>query len=425
MAMTTALRLATGFVGFVLIARHLGAVQFGTLTYWMTISFLAALVVGFGSGPYMLKEIGANPQMRQSVVGGVGASKVLLTLAVGLVSLLATPFLGDHAVIYWCLLISAVADVVAEYVFCAFRGMNDYLTEVWFSTATSCIHLGLVVLTIWLGGNLEQVAATFMLSRVLAAVGAGVSYKKRFGIFGIRENWRDWKHALLGTKAYAADAFLTNVYSQMDSLLLNHLSGPGALGIYQAGLRVMQGLNSLAPILSNVYLPKLANELKNNHDHSHTARVLYAQLVGFGLTVALLFGLFSTPLIDALYGQSFSSLKPLLPWFGALLLLRLFASYYGILLTASGQQATRAWSIGICLVIVVICGFYLIPAHGALGMVWSSLIATLALATIYLMKTQKSHANPRWSPPQFIFSAAGFVVVLALLACTYLSAQFV
>lgn len=414
MGTTTLFRLATGFVAFVLVARHLGTADFGTLMYWMTISALVSLVIGFGTGAYMLKEIGAHPEQRQAIVGGVGASKLVLMGLVGVVSLMATPWIASPS-LYWFLLATAVADIVVEYIFCAFRGADDFLTEVWFSTITSCTHLGFILLAVNMHASLGAIAITFMLSRALSACAAAALFRINFGPFGIFHHWHSWRGILVKNRAYAADAFLTNVYSQLDSLLINHLSGPAALGIYQAGLRLMQGLNNLAPVLSNVYLPKISNEIKNQKDHSRTAGLLYLQLVGFGMVSALILGFASAPITNLVYGPAYGALKPLLPWFGALLLMRLFASNFGILLTASGQQSTRAVSNLVCLVIIVICGYWLIPLYGALGMVWSALLATTALAAIYVFKTYRSAANPRWALGQLTLTVAGLSCLVAML----------
>ena len=415
MLVTTGLRLVAGFVTFVVVARHLGASDFGLLMYWMTVAALAALVVGFGTGPYMLKEIGAHPQDCRKIVGGVGALKIVLAAVVGLISALFYPLMGNAVLIYWLLLATAVADATTEYIFCAFRGMGDYATEAWFSSIMAIVHLGLIYAALWLGADIMGIAATFMISRSLATIGAGTLYVKRYGHFGIKDQWRQWLPMLVRNKAYAADAFLTNLYSQLDTILLKHLGGAEALGIYQAGMRLMQGLNNIAPVLSNVYLPKLSSEIANRTDHGRTARLLYLQLVGFGFIVALVFSLASHDIVRIVYGTAFAPLEPLLPWFGVLLLFRLFASHFGILLTASGQQGSRARSIAVCVLVLLASSFLLIPSWGALGMVASSTLATSALALIYFWRTISTHANHRWNTGQIATSIAGFTVILALM----------
>ena len=415
MAVTMGLRLIVGFLVFVMVARYLGVVQFGIFMYWMTVSALVALLVGFGSAPYMLKEIGENPKNRQQIVGSVGASKFVLVAFVVLASIVATPWIGNATLVYWCLLFTALSEIISEYIFCAFRGMNDYLTEVWFSTVLSFVHLVLLFAAITADAGLVGIALTFMVSRAIAALVAGITYRRRFGEFGIRQNWSNWKSTLQKNKAYAADSFLTNIYSQLDNILLKHLAGPESLGIYQAGLRLMQGLNNISPVLSNVYLPKIAYDINHGNDHSPTAGLLYNQLVGFGLIVALGTLFLNEQIVNLLYGSQFEALKPLLPWFGVLLLLRLFASNFGILLTASGHQASRAWSVGACLIIIVISGVVLIPTYGALGMVWSALIATLVLAVTYWIKTALTQAKYRWGTIQIAISTVGFAVITTML----------
>lgn len=393
MAGTTAVRLAAGFLVFVLVARHLGAGGFGVFVYWTAVATLIALGVNFGTGPYMLRELGARPARRLHIVGSVGAAKLVLTaLALG-ATLAAAPWLSAGPLLL-ALLAMALGDAWSEYAFCAFRGAGDYLTEVWMSTLSATLHLALVWLAVWAGAGLLQIALVFAASRLASALAALQLYRRRYGPLGLGGGRRHWRQALRANRGYAADAFLTNLYTQADSLILNHLAGPAALGVYQAGMRLLQGLNNIAPVLSNVYLPRLAGELHAGHSHRRTATLLYAQLVGFGALVAALFALGGRWIATAIYGGEFAALGGLLPWMGCLLMLRLFASNYGILLTAAGRQSARVWAIAACLAVLLAAGALLVPRAGALGMVWSAILATLALGGIYFYRVMRSPANP-------------------------------
>lgn len=393
MAGTTAVRLAAGFLVFVLVARHLGAEGFGTFIYWTTVATLIALVVNFGTGPYMLRELAARPEQRLHIVGSVGAAKLVLSALVVGGALLAAPFLSAWPLLL-ALLAMAVGDAFSEYAFCAFRGAGDYLTEAWMSTITSLLHLLLVWGAVACGASALTIALAFAASRLTAAAAALGWYRRRFGPLGINGGWPYWRVALRRNRSYAADAFLTNLYTQIDSLLLNHLSGPASLGVYQAGMRLLQGLNNIAPVLSNVYLPKLAGELHSGQAHRATATLLYIQLIGFGAFIALIFAVGGSWIANVIYGSKFAALGGLLPWLGALLMLRLFASNYGILLTAAGQQSVRVRAIVVCLAVLLISGMVLVPRAGAFGMVWSALLSTLVLAATYFYRVMRGPANP-------------------------------
>ncbi len=411
---TTAVRLVAGFVVFVLVARHLGASGFGTFIYWTTVASLIALGINFGTGPYMLRELGARPERRLQIVGSVGAAKLVLTALALCASVAAALLLGDAGPLFLALLAMAIGDAFSEYAFCAFRGAGDYLSEVWMSTATSMLHLALVWSAVWWGASVLQIALVFAASRLAGAAAALCWYRHRYGPLGVAQGWRQWPQALRANRSYAADAFLTNLYTQADSLILNHLSGPAALGVYQAGMRLLQGLNNVAPVLSNVYLPKLAGEMHAKQSHRATATLLYLQLVGFGAAVALLFALFGPWLALTIYGSQFAELGRLLPWIGCLLLLRLFASNYGILLTAAGQQSTRVWAILCCLAVLALAAWLLVPRAGALGMVWSVILATVALAGIYFYRVMRGPATPHLRGGM-LAAAASFMIVLGVL----------
>lgn len=410
MAGTTVVRLAAGFLVFVVVARHLGASGFGHFIYWTTVATLLALVVNFGTGPYMLRELGARPEQRRHIVGSVGAAKLVLAALVLGACVLAAPWLGDGALLL-LLLAMALGDVASEYAFCAFRGAGDYLTEVWMSTVSALLHLLLVGAAVAAGAGVWQIGAVFAVSRCASALAALALYRRRFGALGIADGWGHWRPALRANRSYAADAFLTNLYTQADSLILNHLAGPAALGVYQAGMRLLQGLNNVAPVLSNVYLPKLAGELHARQSHRRTATLLYVQLVGFGAVVAALFALAGPWIAQLIYGSQFAALGQLLPWIGGLLMLRLFASNYGILLTAAGQQSTRVWAIIACLLVLLASGALLVPRAGALGMVWSVTLATVALAGVYFYRVMRGPANPHMRGGML---AAAFIFMLVL-----------
>lgn len=388
MAASTALRLLTGVVIFIVMARIWGPEQFGSFMYWFTVTSLAALVVDYGFSQQLMREVGHKKERTSELITGVMSAKVLLAAGMVIFSALASFTQWGHEqplVLFWMLLLTCIAGSFAETFNAVFRGLGQYHEETSIAAWVNFFHFGLVVALLVVDVGVIGVAAGFLLSRILFLFLTLRTYRRLVPAAHKSGNAK-FDLAFSNLKAgfpFAAEAAFTNFQSQADTLIVHHFLGPAAVGVYQAGLRLMQGANTFAQVLSNVYLPAMAGTVNEKAGLRRLTNRLFLQMLLLGAVCMLIFVIGAKPITHMLYGARFETLVGLMPWFGVLLLVRYVAASHGVTLSAIGLQSTRVYAIAAALVVLFTATYFLIPDFGLLGMLYASILAVCCLYLVY------------------------------------------
>jgi O-antigen/teichoic acid export membrane protein len=388
MALSTALRLLTGVVIFVVMARIWGPDKFGSFMYLFTTTSLIALIVDYGFSQQLMRDIGFDKTNIRELITGVMSAKLMLTsgiiLVFGIVSI--TPWGQQQPLsVFWILLMTCIVSSFADTFNAVFRGLGHYKAETNITFCVNLVHFGFVFGLLVAGQGVIEVALGFLVSRILFFYLTLRTYEclvppteciKNTKIVNGLKNLRNGF-------PFAAEAAFTNFQSQADTLIVHHFLGAGAVGVYQAGLRLMQGANTFAQVLSNVYLPAMANKISDKVGLKLLSNRLFLQMLLVGSGFMLVFVLGAQVITHTLYGNRYDDLIALMPWFGVLLLLRYVAASHGVTLSAVGLQSTRVAAIFIALVALFTATYFLIPSLGLLGMLYASILAVACLYFVY------------------------------------------
>lgn len=388
MALSTALRLLTGVVIFIVMARIWGPEKFGSFMYLFTATSLIALIVDYGFGQQLMRDIGYDQAKTRELIAGVMTAKLTLTagmvIVFGLVTL--TPWGQQQPLIlFWILLLTCITSSFADTFNAVFRGLGQYKEETHIAFWVNLVHFGFVFGLLALGRGVIEVALGFLISRILFLFLTLRTYHRLVPYNGNTQP-KTLTHGMKNLRAgfpFAAEAAFTNFQSQADTLIVHHFLGAGAVGVYQAGLRLMQGANTFAQVLSNVYLPAMASKISDKTGLKLLANRLFLQMLLMGGGFMLIFVIGAQLITHTIYGERYEELIGLMPWFGVLLLVRYLAASHGVTLSAMGLQSTRVAAIATALVALFTAAYFLIPSLGLLGMLYASILAIACLYIVY------------------------------------------
>lgn len=420
MALSTALRLLTGVVIFIVMARAWGPDKFGSFMYLFTVTSLLGLVVDYGFGQQLMRDIGYDKNKTRNLVAGVFSAKLMLTglVTIGCVIFSFTPWgFSASPAVFFVLLATCCCASFAETYSCVFRGLGEYQEETVIAAWVNFLHFGGVLYLLFHGYEILAVALVFLASRLLFL---GMSYRTyqriapkavNGSVGGVTLGFRNLRNGM----AFAAEAGFTNFQSQADTLIVHHVLGPAALGVYQAGLRLMQGANTFAQVLSNVYLPAMAAKISDASALRVLASRLFLQMLLLGTGFLVVFGFGATLITHALYGEKFQQLNTLLPLFGALLLVRYIAASHGVTLSAVGLQSTRVAAITISLVALFVTAYFSIPRFELAGMLYASIVAIIFLYMVYALNLVKKRFPLGVTTVNAVAAAASLGIALFLV----------
>jgi O-antigen/teichoic acid export membrane protein len=412
--LSTIARLLTGVVLFVLLARAWGPQDFGVFMFWFTVATVACLPVDYGFAQQVLRELGRDPSQARALVARLRDAKLVVAagvLALFAAALVAARLPGPERDLALLLLVAAALFSFGDLFAMGLRGLGRFRDEMLVSVGANLLQFVLVAAVLALGGGAKFVAGAFVASRVAQLAALSRRFQQVAGV--LERPFR--RFAELGPTLarglrYGADHLLTNLYQSIDTLLVKVFLGPAAVGLYQAGLRLVQGAFAFAPVINSVYVPTIAAAAERGEPPRRHARALLLQLALIGSVASLALALLAEPIQRLLYGDEFGELGRLLPLFGALLLLRYTVAAFGIVMAALGYQRARVGGLAVATALLVAGVAAWAPRFGLSGVLGAALLAHAVLGAVYVavLAHRRVHTGVR-------LASAGVLACTALL----------
>ena len=383
LGLSTLVRVLTGFVLFVLIAKHWGASSFGQFMYLFSVVSLLVLACEFGFSQQILREVGRTPERASQLMASYMGAKVWLTVFAFVLALLFVIVTRQTLVASLTLLLLLLAATLLSYsdfLLACMRALGRFSNETRVTLKGNLICFAAGLAALYAGGGFLGVSVAWMCARLLHMLITWKEYRRH-----VPERLRLELHArevipvIRRGAAYGVDGMVATVFMNIDTILISHMLGSAATGLYQAGVRFYQGACLIPPIFGSLYLPRLARAVEDKNIFGHHFRQLSRGLMVSGLLFTLGF-VFSEFYIGFVFKEAdFSSLETLLPWFGVLLFTRYIASIYGTVLTALGGQSMRVVIYMISLLTMIVFALMLMPVYGVVGMIFAVTIANVVL----------------------------------------------
>lgn len=419
MSLSMGMRLLTGVVLFVLLARQWGADRFGSFMYWYTVSTLMALAIEYGFTQQILRDVGREPEKAAEVIARMLNAKIWLMLATCIALLMYSVFSGktpSELGLVWLLYLASMFYSFADFLNVSFRAKGVFAQETRLTTIGNVLLFAVVGGILLLDGGPLEIAVGFLVCRLIHLALSARIFAQVFG--SLQTFQLSLSAAVSELKAgfsFGVDVGLTNLYANLDTLLVNHFLGPAAVGLYQSAMRLVQGAVTFSQVLANVFLPKLAAEASNRAAFDRRANLFFSLMLVSGLVLALPFVLTPHLMIQLIYGKAYLALEPLLPWFGVFLIVRYLASSQGVLLTALGKQGIRAGVYALSILVLLLISYWAVPVWQLLGLVWAA-VASLTFLFLcylgYLMSQKLPTGLSRRNVSLSLCVAAGFALVL-------------
>ena len=388
MALSTYFRIGSQLIVFVVLARVLGAEQFGMVAYWTAVTILVVLPVNYGFGMQLMREFSRAQDGFVKMLADTLSAKLFLSIVV-LIFSFAFSFNYIHKpILFWFFLLSAQLDSYNEYLNYILRASGLYQVEARLSFVISAIQFVIVIAIATITKSAVHVAAGYLVSRSIGLFFTWRGVARVFAEFnyvwsklGIKNIFKTLKTGF----PYAADMAVSTMNSVLDTVLLKQYVSIASVGEYQAGARLMLGGATMASVINNVYLPKLSAHGCHDSTYKSTLIQLNVLMLACGGGMSLFFLLFNDFIATNLFGTGYKELSGLLPWFGFLLFLRYFAASFGVNLTALGHQKVRVYANVFYLISFVIAVAIIVPLSGLTGMLVSSCISTIFLIMLYFL----------------------------------------
>lgn len=230
MGVTTAARTAVQLGTLLILARTLGPTDFGFISIVITWSTIVALVTDYGFGMRALRDIGAERERAGEIMSASLAAKTLLVLPACAILLPVILFVLDlsmaERVASVLFLLGTLASSYGDLALTVFRSIGQFQRETRIVVVTALIHFVLIGLAIVLRNDVVAIGLAFLVSRLIYAAGALRALAKIVHLAGIvRNSWQVLAERFKSSTSFAVDSGATNIFAQLDVILVNHLAG--------------------------------------------------------------------------------------------------------------------------------------------------------------------------------------------------------
>lgn len=419
MGCTTAAKMLSGIVVFIVMARLLGPYNFGIVAYSFTLASVFVLITDYGYSQQLLKDVSTEPKETSKLVGRAIVSKLFLTsitLFLSLIYSYITSMDQSLKLVFFLLLISCFFVSFSEVLNVPLRGLGMYRIETNIATVGSVLHfIILISITFW-KQDIIWIGYAFVISRALFFLMSLRKYYEHIGFltFSVNSNeiWRSVKNGF----PYAVDSMFTNLFYQIDTFIIKIYMGVESVGLYQAATKWLQGGMQFAPVLANVYLPALSANVINKEVNSTYAKNLNKQMIAIGFAGWVFFTFFGVYVNTFFYGIKYNSLNDIWPYVGLLMFVRYVAGSQGVLLVAQGRQKIRV--AGQLLSFILFCAIspFLVSEKGLPGVLISLSLSIFVLFIVFMVDLLRSKA-----PTGYTLSMSLFITTIILLSLFFIT----
>jgi O-antigen/teichoic acid export membrane protein len=293
--------------------RVLGPADVGTYVWIGLIVGYLDILLSFGMNTWLTRELARRPGELSIHLGNVLAVRGGLWLAVMLVPIgLAGPLAGtlditpDVALALMLLGLAMAPSGVAAALSAAFQAYERMEYPAAVTVITTVLKIALGLLALGLGYGFVGLAGVALIVNCVTLAILGLLFASLVG--WPRLHFAPGKGFAIARDAYPymLNNFLASLFFRLDGLLLRPLAGDAALGWYNAGYRVIDGLNLLPAHLTLALFPMLAREAES--DRTRLARVYKRALkllILIALPTSVGIALVAEPLLGLLAGSAY------------------------------------------------------------------------------------------------------------------------
>ncbi len=385
LALDRVARMLVGLLVGIWVARHLGPERFGELGYALAVLALAQTVAALGLDGVVVRDLARSAPADAARAPRLLGTAFALKLGSGLAC--------------WALAVAAMAlvhgagslpvQLVALASLALVMQAGD-VVDLWFQSASQN-HRAVIARLVALAAAAALRVALILSDAPLAAFAAAVAFEAATLAAALALGYR--RHRAAGRWRYdaavarrllrecaplMAAALAAAVYSRVDLLLVKHLLGAEAAGVFVA-VTTLSGVCVVLPtVLQLALAPAIARQRATDPAayRETLVRVFRLFFVG-GLVLSLAVSVLAAPLIGLLYGPAYAAGAPVLAWHAYTNLFIALGIAHSLWIVNEGRTGVRLAGNLLAGAVSLLANLWLLPRH---GLVAAGAVAVLAQA---------------------------------------------
>ena len=304
------LRMTVALLVGVYVARYLGPVRFGLLSYANSFVGLFLALATLGVESIVIRELVKRPKSRNELLGTAFGLKIIGTIIMWFIILFSVPLTENDTQSNIFIAIISLAVIFQAFNVIDFNFQAEvkskYVVQVQFVQLffTSFAKVFLILIK----APLLWFVWIFCFDAFLLALGLVVMYLLKSGDF------LQWRWKLEVARSLLRDSWplilsgvLVSIYVNIDQVMIKHMIDEQAVGLYAIATRLSTAWYFIPIAITSSLFPAIINAKYNNSSVYHQRlQVLYDILVWLAILIAITIFYLSDSIIDLLVGEEYA-----------------------------------------------------------------------------------------------------------------------
>lgn len=386
-------------IAIVIVVRFLGVDNYGRFSSLLAIVGILSRIVDFGIEPIVFREFSKDRDNYHIFSAGLNLRFVLYIILVVGFNLVA-PFIAFTTreilltnILFTTIIFSAKMVIVRESMATPFKVSMKMHYPMLLAIFDNLVLLVLILFIPIMKDPVLYFVIVYALSNIPGFI---LSFYYLWRKFGYKYEFTLDRGMWLLKESLPLFGFvvLTNIFLQIDVVILDSFKGHYDVGIYSAGARLTMPLSIIPGAIVTTVFPVLVKRLKENENTEFINNLVIKLLYFISFVIAAVFTFESSALVTLIFGNQYSATAysaSILYWCQIFLF---FAFYSLSVLIADNRQHYNFIYAGIQACVNVLSCFILIPQYSYVGASIAKLGASLVSFIFILFALSKFGFRP-------------------------------
>ncbi|MFC1906250.1 flippase [Chloroflexota bacterium] len=392
----------TGFIMITFIARFIGDIGLGKLSFAQSSTALLVVFADVGLSTLTMRELARRKDLTSKYLNNIILIKsfyslVSIALIVLIINLMNYP--ADTTMIVYLIGISQIFGSFSTFLRSIFRAFEKMEFEVYLNIGRSVIIAGAGLTVLLLGYGLTAVALVYIVGAFIDLVATLLVTTRKFARLKPGVDFGFWKQVIPPALPFSVTAFVGLIYFQIDIVMLSVIQGDAPVGWYRVAYTIIYTLAVIPSLFSDSVSPVMSRLYSSSKDKLKVTMEKSAKFMFIiGLPIAVGSILLANRIIPLVFGEGYESSIIALQILSLYLPLRCINNATGFILSSIDKEPLHALSIAIAAATNIVLNFILIPRYSYAGAAAATAVTEIFLFAFYYYFVARHFHRLKLSP---------------------------
>lgn len=375
-----------GFLYLIFTARYLGPESYGILSFAISFNLIFSILADLGLNQFLVRDLVRDKSLVSKYFGNALVMKIIASIITFLLIILTINVINyplNTRIVIYLVAIYVLINSFSQFFYSIFQSYEKMEFQAIGNTLNSALILSMVLLAIFFKLDLIFFALIYLFTSIIILVYNIIVCIWKFILPKIEFDLNFWKYILFESVFFILASVFTQIYFNIDSVMISFFTGNQAVGFYTAAYRLIFILLSIPSVLMISMFPVMSKHFKSS---TKALKLEYERIFRFLFILALfffIFGfLFADKVIFLIYGANYNPSIVALQILIFVIPIIFITFLFGNLLAAINKQRFVVIVTCIGAILNIILNLFLIPKFSYFGASFATVITELIIFII-------------------------------------------